>query len=360
MLYAFGSNGSGQLGLGHLDDVSTPSEVPLPSSIQSEVPLQICAGGNHTLVLFSNNQVYASGSDENGRCGLMYSPGSHTTFRQVQFEVGSTALITTFRLCACTWEASIFVDTDDRIYTCGSGGKGELGQGINITSSVTPQQIADFPPTGTRIVDLAASMSHAVAVLSDGTAYAWGAGRKGQLGQPAGNGWTPRKILNLSFHASRVVCGKDFTLILGSPHEGSVLALGSDRWQLVSQAPKNVAGWSNVSAAWNSVYVVVGTGKLLGWGRNDHHQIPTEDDLDIDHISAGSEHALVVTQNSTLCKAYGWGEHGNCGDLHGAQDTTAFGNPVETAAGISCVGAGCATSWIIVDSSKGLNQLAGA
>lgn len=77
-LFAFGSNGSGQLGIGHDEDVSVPTrclfeEGQTPSEeengTQAKTISCIVAGGNHTLILYQDGSVYAAGCNEDGRCG---------------------------------------------------------------------------------------------------------------------------------------------------------------------------------------------------------------------------------------------------------------------------------------------------
>ncbi|KAL9063123.1 MAG: hypothetical protein Q9157_008407 [Trypethelium eluteriae] len=347
MLYAFGSNGSGQLGLGHCDDVSVPSKVFLAAPETTAKPSKIAAGGNHTLLLLSTGDMYACGLNTDGRYGTVANQHQHTIFQKIEIQYSPTQIISKFRLCAATWESSTFVDEDGRVFTSGTGHKGQLGQGPSVSSCGTPTLIHGFPPLGTQIVDLVASMGHTVAVLSDGSVYGWGTGRKGQLGQPSRDCWIPRKVESIPFHAMRAACGKDFTYIVGDAGEGQHLIFGSDKWQVVSAAPREVHGWRDISASWSNIYVLLDSGILLAWGRNDHGQIPSEGLASVTKLAAGSEHVLVFNGAIGTCLAYGWGEHGNCGDLKGNQDAPVSGSPVLVEPEVLQMGAGCATSWII-------------
>ncbi|EAQ91120.1 hypothetical protein CHGG_03055 [Chaetomium globosum CBS 148.51] len=73
LIQALGSNGSGQLGIGHKEDVSAPQPVLLPSSITTASPppklKSIAAGGNHTLLLFESGDLLWSGDHTTGACG---------------------------------------------------------------------------------------------------------------------------------------------------------------------------------------------------------------------------------------------------------------------------------------------------
>ena len=349
MLYAFGSNGSGQLGLGHCEDVSLPSEVPLPASVSSEEACNIkniIAGGNHTLLLLETRELYACGTNTDGRCSTTPNQPCSTTFQKVEIQHFQGQSISKFSFCAATWESSTFVDSEGRLFTSGTGSKGQLGQGLHVSKSPSAKLVTDFPPSGLRIMDLAACMGHTVAVLSDGSVYGWGTGRKGQLGRPSEDCWEPRKIEGIPFHAVRAVCGKDFTYVVGDRHSGQHSILGSDKWHVTSAAPRDVYGWKDIKASWNSIYVVLDSGILLAWGRNDHSQIPSQAVTAASRVAAGSEHALVLEGGTGTCLAYGWGEHGNCGDLNGNEDAPSCGNSITLDASILQIGAGCATSWI--------------
>ena len=349
-LYAFGSNGSGQLGVGHHNDVSVPTRCVLPDSLESDTPLKVAAGGNHTLVLFVSSAVCSVGENRDGRCCTLRA--QQTSFSRVHFNSTHLLRIDSFKLCTATWEGSVFVTPDNSVYTCGTGSKGELGHGEDVTTVPTPQRILDFPPPGTDIVDLSSSMWHAVAVLSNGDAYGWGYGRKGQLGQPVITVWCPRKINGLGFKVIRACCGRDFTYFVGDPSTGEHAVLGSDKWQVRSSAPKRVVYWRDIAVGWGSICVLLEDHTVLSWGRNDHGQVAPADLPPIWKFAAGSEHALAVTLDQRLL-AWGWGEHGNCGtETDDAGDVKLCWKEISMVQedltsnpSVTFVGAGCATSW---------------
>ncbi|KAA6412534.1 MAG: hypothetical protein FRX48_03525 [Lasallia pustulata] len=347
MLFAFGSNGSGQLGITGTEDVSSPTRCVYHQSHIPKLPLRVAAGGNHTLVLMSAGDMYATGSNDHGRIGLPKSLVAVESFNYVPPPEKDCK----FRFCSATWEASILITTDNIIYTCGVGNKGELGQGVGSTTSPLPQQLSGFPPVATEVVDLSSCVGHTVAVLSNGEAYAWGNGRKGQLGEPSAVVWSPRKIAGLHFKVIRAVCGREFTHLLGDPKYGQHAVLGADKWNVVSSAPSSILGWKDIVASWGSLYVLNTTGTLLSWGRNDHGQLAPGALPLIAKIAAGSEHCLALTWSGELL-AWGWGEHGNCGPIFNEYgDVTEHWNSVTlqdamSPSAIVGIGAGCATSWL--------------
>ncbi|GAB1320379.1 alpha tubulin suppressor [Madurella fahalii] len=376
LLQALGSNGSGQLGIGHKDDVSVPQTVILPTSLTNTTEprlRRIVAGGNHTLLLLSSGELLWAGDATAGACGRLArlphdvsDPATPTPeFRPVDLSpLPSGAKI---QLAAATWTASTIVATltasrgetgvSTRVYSFGAGDKGELGLGSGTLRAPEPTQIPDFPPPGTQVAELASCMGHVVAVLSNGEAWGWGSGRKGQLGEPASAAvYSPRRIEGVGFKAVRAVCGREFTCLFGAPETGEMVVLGSDKWGVRSQAPGSVVGWKDVGAGWGSVFVLKKDGALLSWGRNDHGQLAREDLGRVSSIAVGSEHALVLTEDGDVM-AWGWGEHGNCGPIHESHPEKGQRNriasskalPTERGAEITMVGAGCATSWVVIE-----------
>jgi protein ATS1 len=358
-IYALGSNGSGQLGIGHNEDVSVPKPALFNGSSPDRVT-QLKAGGNHTLLL-SSGILYCAGDATSGACGSISdsnSPGSR--FRQVQLHIEEAPPSNppVIRFCAASWDSSIIVQQDEngcatKVYSFGTGNKGELGTGEFIFHSSKAQLIKDFPPPGLEVVDLAASVSHVVAVLSNGDVYGWGSARKGQLGQPDGIIYSPRKISGVDFKVIRAVCGREFTYLLGEPEEGKHIVLGSDKWNVRSSAPPSAPRWKDVGASWGSIFVLQEDGKLLSWGRDDHGQLSPPGMPALSQIAIGSEHALGLTLGGDVL-AWGWGEHGNCGpnttngDVKGRWNVIASSKYLPPESKILGIGAGCATSWICV------------
>lgn len=344
MIYSLGSNGAGQLAIGHTEDAHVPTLTNFPDAV-SEVR-SIAAGGNHTLVLLESGKAYATGENIDGRCGISLE-SCHYKPAFTSFEAINPAQNVKWKLCAATWEASCYVSEQNEIYTCGTGNRGELGLGETTASAATVQLIPNFPPPGLEVLALAACMSHVIAVLSNGEIYGWGNGRKGQLGQPGMICWSPRKIANIPFDAVNAVCGRDFSYVVGPPDGGQHVFLGSDKWALGAHALEPLPPWKQIGASWGSIFVLLQSGKLLSWGRNDHGQLGPADLPHLQEIAIGSEHALALTGSGQVL-AWGWGEHGNCGKpTESNGDVKKRSNDLTVRAKCKAIGAGCATSWIV-------------
>lgn len=346
-LFALGSNGSGQLGLGHDEDTSTRTLVQtFPGKIT-----RLAAGGNHTLILCGEQgRAFASGDDSDGRCGgLNQDANSFGRFREVVSSSGPWTDV------AATWSASILSRAEGReVWVCGTGESGELGLGGGVREASCLTKVQSFPPEGRRVVQLAACMAHVVAVLDDGTCWAWGKGRKGQLGGLKEDSWVPKRMEGVKFEIKRAVCGKDFTCLVGGEGSGEVCLLGPegrDRFGLKAGTPKSVSGSREVHASWGNVFVLHDNGGVIAWGRDDHGQLSPQGLPSVARIAAGSEHCLALTLDGKVV-AWGWGEHGNCGEPIDAKgDVRGKWNELPLSGRVEGLFAGCATSFIAVAES---------
>lgn len=353
MLYAFGSNGSGQLGVGHEDDLSLPAPSTLDTYESKSCIKQVAAGGNHTLFLNTDGRVAVTGSNDHGQCNFT----NDINTRQPRFESVNhnseqgEVKASSIGYVAATWNASILCTFDGQILVVGEGLNGELGLGNQVSHLSTAQCIPEFPPAGRSVVQLAACMAHVVAVLDDGNVYGWGKGSKGQLGEPAEDVWIPRKIQGIAFTVSKAVCGKDFTCLAGAEGELSILGLKTrDRFNLLGSKPVAVPGWKDIAASWGSVFILMSDGKLISFGRNDHGQLAPSNLPSLSALAAGSEHCLAISDAGDVL-AWGWGEHGNCGERTDHRgDVNGRWNVVRLQAQkASAVFAGCATSFVLAD-----------
>ncbi|KAK4217896.1 alpha-tubulin suppressor protein Aats1 [Rhypophila decipiens] len=365
-LLSCGSNSCGQLGIGHKDDVDTLQPVLFQQSSDKDSPdtvrvTRVVAGGNHTLLLTHSGEVYWSGdspakSRSENAAPLQFS----------RFDIGAATSTTSdgwkppfhVSLAAATLEASIFVVGDatgqTKVWSCGIGRKGELGLGELRAAASVLSAISDFPPPGTKLVDLSASLYHVVAVLDNGEAWGWGAGRKGQLGDPSDAViWSPRRFSGIPFSVARAVCGREFTCFFGSPESGNIFIIGSDKDGIRSKAPSpsTVGTWKDVGASWHNVFVLKANGTLEGWGKNNLAQLPPANLTGVLQIAVGSEHAVALDSTGAVT-AWGWGKHGECGpggDGTGHQNVIAPAGNLPDGSKVVGIGAGWATSWVIVE-----------
>ncbi|KPI41333.1 RCC1 repeat-containing protein C10F6.04 [Cyphellophora attinorum] len=326
-IVAFGSNGSGQLGIGHTDDVDIPTPCRLATDLfPNESIVQFAAGGNHTLCLTSTGRVFATGSNESGRCGVSSAITLATEFRPVTFakeDEDEPARVTSI---GATWEASFFVVDDKRIYACGRGDRGELGLGCARAVALTPTLILNLAELGSdeRVSSISAGVSHVVLSTSTGRLFGWGACRKGQLGEDLSAlkvAWEVRET-NVPFPVRLVAAGRDYTCIVGG--SGKMHLLGRNNILGDNQNSTDLGAIDEIASGWTTVTVRQG-GQLRGLGRNNHKQLPPPNLAQVSLLAVGSEHSIALDTTGQLL-AWGWGEHGNCGRPRAFSDAGATAN----------------------------------
>jgi protein ATS1 len=350
---AFGSNASGQLGIGHSEDTSEPQPCKFHSvradadDVKEEGEVaQIVAGGNHTLMLTSTGRVWAAGRNDDGRAGLPNTLKQVDALNRIDLDMVTSL--------AATWQASMFVLDRRKLLSCGTGLKGELGQGPDVTRSLRPSEVnlADAVfDEGVEITDLAAGINHVVAITAGGELFGWGNTRKGQLGDEAKIEkvlWKPQKI-KLPFKALKVVAGRDFTFVVGRNSEHLLLGDSKLFVEGVHLARQGEAG--DLRCGWSNIYQHSPLA-LRGVGRAERGQLPPNSLPALKYFAAGSEHCLASTTDGQIV-AWGWGEHGNCGspvDERGcvANRFNTIAVPIEDGESIQTVAAGCATSFVVV------------
>ena len=350
-LYAFGSNGSGQLGVGHRDDLSRPTLHRSQHSNKEAQPLLVKGGGNHSIIIYSPGEVAVCGK-------VLVELQPETCLESIPLNLQA-------KFCSANWDTVITcTESLSSLTAWGCAEKGELAN--NTMSKEVPfcnVKPLEWPrhnhqhESNFHVVDLASGLYHTVVVLSNGDVWGWGANRKGQLGEPKVN-WValPKRISRnqIGFNVKRAVCGREFTYLVGSSVEGRHVVLGGNgtnaKLNVTNKAPKAVPGWKDIGANWGGIVVLFHSGKVISWGRADHGQMRPDNLPLIQKIAVGSEHTLAIDIHDRVL-AWGWGEHGNCGpnvddqgDVKGRWAVIEMPDKAENI--VEGIGAGCATSWI--------------
>ncbi len=171
---AWGDNNDGQLGDGTTTSKSVPVQVEGLTNIKA-----IAAGTNHNLALTQNGEVLGWGQARNGEIGT----GSGDNYRQtIPVQIEPLKNITQI---AAGGNFSLALASDGTIWSFGSNNDGALGNPevsnrwpyntaipvqVKLNNSVKPKRID-------------AKCGHALALLEDGTVWAWGYNASGQSGQ---------------------------------------------------------------------------------------------------------------------------------------------------------------------------------
>jgi alpha-tubulin suppressor-like RCC1 family protein len=215
-VWALGDNSAGQLGQGdqrnRLDKIQNTFE-PLLVQGLPEIKLIAC-GENHSVAVTTDNVLFTWGLNSCGQLGLgnfedAYSPRPIQNF---QFE--------DILSISCGSQHTVMSTTNKKVYSWGSDSCGQLGLGtsgrrsLSIESTkATPQlvtSLSDIPQI--KIIQVAAAGSHTIFVDHSGEMYVCGNNDCGQIGLPNKNGspiYDPTKLTDMKHWNIRFVATSD-------------------------------------------------------------------------------------------------------------------------------------------------------
>ena len=195
-LYAWGHNGSGQVGNGGLLDITNP--VMVLTGVAS-----MSAGDGFSLAVKTGQTLWAWGRNSHGQLGL-----GDTADRLVPTQVPG---VTGAASVAAGGQHSLIRLAGGTVLATGNNEFGQLGIGTN-TSASTPAAI----PGLSSVIEISAGYFHSAALGSDNQIRVWGRNHEGQCGGGGASPVTytsPQVMAGLSDTPVGVACGYHFTLI---------------------------------------------------------------------------------------------------------------------------------------------------
>jgi len=184
-LWAWGWNAYGQLGLGEQTDVNVYS--PLQIGIYNDWKV-IAGGSKHSIALKKDGSLWAWGSNGYGQLGLGEEGviEAEEEDEEVREEIiGETKILVPvlmetdlkWKKIAAGGEHSLAIDSDGVLWTWGRNNEGQLGGGT-IKYMHHPIEIA----LDIKWTDVATGGYHLLAIEENKTIWAWGRNIEGQLG----------------------------------------------------------------------------------------------------------------------------------------------------------------------------------
>jgi alpha-tubulin suppressor-like RCC1 family protein len=291
-LFAWGYNGSGQLGNGSfLNSSDIPVLVSFPSGV---TPTAVAGNYSDGYAIGSNGSLYAWGSNEalgNGR-----RPDGSRRPVVVPLPVGVTP--TAIAAGNGSGADGYAIGSDGNLYAWGDNTHGQLGNGSSGGNSDVPVKV--LLPLGVTPTSVASAGDSTYAIGSDGNVYAWGYNQFGALGigstaDPITGTDIPTKVLLPSGVSANAIAANG-----QGGYDASAYAIGSDG---------NLYAWGD------NVYGELGIG-AVGSGPENCQNIQADPSRDTPvpvslpagttpaSIAAGVFDGYVLSTDGTL---YGWG-----------------------------------------------------
>lgn len=154
-LYLCGKNDYGQLGFENVEIMRNFSKL----SIENEKIIQVMCGYYHTLILTATNLVYGFGRNDYGQLGL-----GHVQARIHHALLIPSLRDKNVVKLSCGCYHSIAITGNGMLYVFGRNNHGQLGTG-DVEERHFPHSVDDF--VGKRVIDIAAGFYHTVALVED-------------------------------------------------------------------------------------------------------------------------------------------------------------------------------------------------
>ncbi len=272
-VWSWGDNTYGQLGrptTGTSD--STPAWVSPTNDVVS-----LSLGEYHALALLQNGSVRAVGRDDFGQLGdgSTDSSSTNSSINLVTPSLPSDAKVV--QVAAGRYH-SLALLSDGTVYAWGRNNAGQLGDSTNIDRD-TPVSVSALNDND--VIALAGGHFHSLALRSNGTVWAWGDNFNGQLGNGTNIfSYTPVQVLDIT-DAKAIAAGDLHSLALlndGTVRSWGYNALGQlgNNTTTNANAPVVVSGLSSVreiAAGLDHNFAVLTDGSARAWGADASWQL---------------------------------------------------------------------------------------
>lgn len=255
MVYAWGANGSGQLGDGTHAKRRSPILVPGLTNV-----VRVVAGRSHSLALTGDGRVFAWGANARGQLGIGSSRPSRTPI-----EVTSLSNIVAIDAGNAH---SVAVARTGEVYTWGANEHGQLGDGSR-KDRRNPVRIALDD-----VIAVAAGGDHTLALDREGVVYAWGFGARGQLGSGSTTlALRPARIdglLAFGIDAGRnfsAAVRRDGVLVMWGANDSGQLGDGTRIDRTSPVVGPALSGLSTLALGSRHAIAVTSAGEVWTWGR---------------------------------------------------------------------------------------------
>ncbi|MDY0289789.1 MAG: hypothetical protein RBR15_13265 [Sphaerochaeta sp.] len=307
MVWSFGKNDHGQLGNGFTTNSTQPVLLMKNSNTAMTNVVKVSAGGQHSLILLSNGEAWAVGSNNSGQLG-----DGTTTDRlyPVRVKTNTTTYLENVVAISAGGEQSIFLCNDGTVWSTGDNDYGKLGLFQDTDSDAwyatqieysSDNPINNVSGISTRAQFTLLALKPLAPDANTGEALGFGDNTSGQLGQ--GKNSTTLSYLGYeNGPASVFTSGTTSLLNVVSVHAGASHSL------VLLTNGTVVAIGSN-----NDGQLGIGTYTSLTFPQTVKYGDPVDTLPDVEQTVAGAYHSLFLLTDKTLL-ATGKNAEGEYGD----------------------------------------------
>lgn len=276
--WASGSNTYGQLGNGNTTNASSP--VSVLGGISDWT--QLSAGVYHSAGVRANGQVWSWGRNNQGQLGV----GNLTNTSSPASVVGG---FTDWVQVTTGKQHTVALRANGTAWSWGYNSSGELGTGNNTRQSSPVSVVGGI----TNWVQLSTTYGHTLGVRADGTAWAWGVGLRGVLGDGTASGRSsPVAVAGGFTDWVQVSAGRNHSTGIRANgtawawgYNSSTGFLGVNSTASSILSPASVVGgftdWVQLSSGFDVFTVGVrANGTAWSWGAGSNYRLGVGDNLD--------------------------------------------------------------------------------
>ncbi|KAK0171955.1 hypothetical protein PV328_005341 [Microctonus aethiopoides] len=242
---------------------------------------------------------------------------------------------------SCGRAHTLICTGDQKIFACGSDQESQLGRGQQSVgdSSSSPVLIYDCGLAGPKIIQVAAGSHHSLALISDGSVFAWGSNLEGQLGLSGISGLVnkptkihlpePIKQISAGYYHSAFLTESKNVYVCGEAESGKLgIALDFRTQVAPKQMPLPVSA-AVIACGGHHTLILGDNGNIYCTGSNASGQLgmgmdvteiqtPKElprgalDNEKIVKMVCGESHIAIITESGKLFTC-GDGRHGKLG-----------------------------------------------
>ena len=298
---------------------------------------QIACGELHTFILKNDGSVWSCGYNYNGQLGLG-DTADRNVFTQVTTNINNDV-----KQIVCGSHHTFILKNDGTVYSCGNNEYGELGLNDTTNKTVFTQVTTNI---NNDVKQIACGSQHAFILKNDGSVWACGYNKYGQLGLgDIINKYTFNQITtNINNDVKQIACGYDFTFIL--KNDGSVYSCGRNNYGQLglgtsieyytsfNQATTNINNdAAQIACGFYHTFILKNDGSIWSCGYNAYGQLGLENintyytftqvttniNNDVKQIACGMLHTFILKNDGSI---YSCG-YNNKGQL-GIGNTTTY------------------------------------